>query len=83
MYREIRNSRSANGLEEIFGTQEERLGMDENIKRNLKTGTIFVEVDKGGAVYGFVQETQEWHEYTHQSPGGGSVYSNMGLKKVE
>ena len=81
MYKEIRNARSSNYLVEIFGTQEERLGMSEEEKSELKTGSVFVEVDTGGTVYGFVEDTQEWHEYKNTS-GGGGIYSNMGLKIV-
>lgn len=80
MYKEVRNSRSTNYLVEIFGTQEERLGMSEEDKKGLKTGSVFIEVDTGGTVYGYVAETQEWHEY--KNSGGGSTYCNMGLKMV-
>lgn len=81
MYREVRNSRSTNGLENIFGTQEERLNMSDEMKSNLKTGTMFIEVDNKGAVYGFVQETQEWYEQTSSGAAPNS-FCNLGLKMV-
>ena len=80
MYREIRNSRSSNGIENIFGTTEERLNMSEKVKSQLKTGTMFIEVDNKGAVYGFVEETGEWYE---QSTGGSATsFCNLGLKMI-
>lgn len=81
MYREIRNTRSTNGIENIFGTREERLNMSEKVKDQLKTGTMYIEVDNKGAVYGYVEETREWYE---QSTGGGqsTSFCNLGLKML-
>lgn len=78
MNRELRNSFTQHGIEEIFGTTQERLNMSDDIKNQLHTGTVFIEVDNGGAKYGFIRETKTWHL---QSSGGGQMYENATIEK--
>lgn len=78
MNRELRNAFTQHGIEEIFGTTQERLNMSDDIKNQLHTGTVFIEVDNGGARYGFIRETKTWHL---QSSGGGQMYENATIEK--
>lgn len=78
MNRELRNSFTQHGIEEIFGTTQERVNMSDDIKNQLHTGTVFIEIDKGGARYGFVEETKTWHL---QSNGGVQMYENATIEK--
>lgn len=78
MNRELRNSFTQHGIEEIFGTTQERVNMSDDIKNQLHTGTVFIEIDNGGARYGFVEETKTWHL---QSSGGGQMYENATIEK--
>lgn len=78
MNRELRNAFTQHGIEEIFGTTQERLNMSDDIKNQLHTGTVFIEVDNGGARYGFIEETKTWHL---QSNGGGQMYENATIEK--
>lgn len=78
MNRELRNAFTQHGIEEIFGTTQERLNMSNDIKNQLHTGTVFIEVDNGGARYGFIRETKTWHL---QSSGGGQMYENATIEK--
>lgn len=78
MNRELRNSFTQHGIEEIFGTTQERVNMSDDIKNQLHTGTVFIEIDKGGARYGFVEETKTWHL---QSNGGVQMYDNATTEK--
>lgn len=78
MNRELRNAFTQHGIEEIFGTTQERLNMSNDIKNQLHTGTVFIEVDNGGAKYGFIRETKTWHL---QSNGGVQMYENATIEK--
>lgn len=78
MNRELRNAFTQHGIEEIFGTTQERVNMSDDIKNQLHTGTVFIEVDNGGAKYGFIRETKTWHL---QSSGGGQMYENATIEK--
>ena len=78
MNRELRNAFTQHGIEEIFGTTQERLNMSDDIKNQLHTGTVFIEVDNGGARYGFIRETKTWHL---QSSGGVQMYENATIEK--
>ena len=78
MNRELRNACTQHGIEEIFGTTQERINMSDDIKNQLHTGTVFTEVDNGGARYGFIRETKTWHL---QSNGGVQMYENATIEK--
>lgn len=78
MNRELRNAFTQHGIEEIFGTTQERINMSDDIKNQLHTGTVFTEIDNGGAKYGFIRETKTWHL---QSNGGGQMYENATIEK--
>lgn len=78
MNRELRNSFTRHGIEEIFGTTQERVSMSDDIKNQLHTGTVFIEIDNGGARYGFIEETKTWHL---QSSVGGQMYENATTEK--
>lgn len=78
MNRELRNSFTQHGIEEIFGTTQERVNMSDDIKNQLHTGTVFIEIDNGGARYGFIEETKTWHL---QSSVGGQMYENATTEK--
>lgn len=78
MNRELRNACTQHGIEEIFGTTQERINMSDDIKNQLHTGTVFTEIDNGGAKYGFIRETKTWHL---QSSGGIQMYENATIEK--
>lgn len=78
MNRELRNAFTQHGIEEIFGTTQERINMSDDIKNQLHTGTVFTEIDNGGAKYGFIRETKTWHL---QSNGGVQMYENATIEK--
>lgn len=78
MNRELRNAFTQHGIEEIFGTTQERINMSDDIKNQLHTGTVFTEIDNGGAKYGFIRETKTWYL---QSSGGIQMYENATIEK--
>lgn len=54
------------GIVKFQGTAKERLGLDTS---NLKTGSVFVEIDNGGLEYKYISETKTWHQ---QESGRGT-----------
>ncbi|MFR2887379.1 MAG: hypothetical protein ACLTDM_04160 [Clostridium butyricum] len=57
------------GIVKFQGTAEERLGLDTS---NLKTGSVFVEIDNGGLEYKYISETKTWHQ--QESGRGTGIY---------
>lgn len=64
------------GIVKFQGTAEERLGLDTS---NLKTGSVFVEIDNGGLEYKYISETKTWHQ--QESGRGTGIYDIVTSEK--